>query len=274
MVHWSLPSMAVLSSKEGGFINAPSLREVYRKSFLNDQSHLVFFHRIFAFHCMRPPHLPQVLFACKSVARFIGIFILSLAVMASALQLDTFSPMCTTLGCDVVGENDAISSHSQTLPENPVKVGCCACVRRRKDPNAKSKSKSRSCSMFKNHQNSPKRCIGAYLRFIWLDALLLLLFGVLILGLHFAPNNRHDLPLMPFWTQVPIIGNFTVNGLDLRAPVEFLYPYRKSPLSDLACAVVVTLVPIIVIGLFQLKICSVWDFNAGQIGTLKAVTTT
>ena len=196
--------------------------------------------------------------------------------MASALPLDTISPTCTqtstTSGCDEIGEDGVVLSCSQSLPEKPVTVGCCTCIRRRKDRDAK--SKSRSCCMFKNHRNDKRHCLQVYLRFIWVDALMLLLFGILITGLHFAPNNRHDLPLMPFWTQVPIIENFTVQNLDLRIPTEFLFPYRKAPLSDLACAVVVTLVPIIVIALFQLKICSVWDFNAGQFGTLKAVTTT
>jgi hypothetical protein len=193
--------------------------------------------------------------------------------MALALQLDTVSPTCTTSASpyEVVEEDNAASTHSQILPEKPVKVGCYACVRRRKKPDSKP---SRSCFMFKNHQNRAKYCIRAYLRFIWLDSLLLLLFGILILGLHFASNNRHDLPLMPFWTQVPVVGNVTGQDLDLRAPIEFLYPYRKSPLSDLACAVLVVLVPIVVIGLFQLKIYSVWDFYAGQLGTFKAVTTT
>jgi hypothetical protein len=219
---------------------------------------------------MRPPHIRQVLFVCKSVALFIGILVLSLAVMASALQSDT--PTGTTPGFDAIGEHCVASSHSQSLPEKPAKGGCCACVRKRNDRDTG--SKNRSCRMFKNHQKSKKHCIRAYLRFIWVDALLLLLFGIVILGLHFAPNNRHDLPLMPFWTQVPITGNFTAQNLDLRTPTEFLFPYRKTPLSDLACAVAVTLIPILVIALFQLKICSVWDFNAGQFGTLKAVTTT
>jgi hypothetical protein len=78
---------------------------------------------------------------------------------------------------------------------------------------------------------------------------------------------------MPFWTQVPLIGNIT-GDLDFRAPSEFLYPYQKTPLSDIVCAVIVTAIPIIIIGLFQLKISSAWDFHAGQVGILKAVTTT
>jgi hypothetical protein len=223
---------------------------------------------------MRPRYVLEVSSACKKLlARFVGVLISLLATMATALQLATVSPVSTMSSFDIIEEDDIISSQSQPPPEEPVKAGCCACMPKRKNRDTDSKFKSpRGCRM-KNHQNTAKGCISAYLHYIWVDTLFLAIFGILILGLHFAPNNLKDPPLMPFWTEAPFARNITGN-LDLRVPIEFLYPYRKTPLSDLACAVIVTIVPIIIIGLFQLRICSVWDFHAGQVGILKAVTTT
>lgn len=79
---------------------------------------------------------------------------------------------------------------------------------------------------------------------------------------------------MPFWSQVPLTPDTPIGHLDLRTPTEYLYPYRDSPLSDYVCSVLVSVVPIMVVGLFQIRVRSVWDFNAGQVGILKAVTTT
>ena len=224
---------------------------------------------------MRPHHLLQVSFVCKtSVAHFVRISILSLATMAATLQLATVSPVSTTSSLEVIEGHDVISSYSAPKSQKSVKVGCCACVRRRKNCEIDAKSKHPQNCRLKNHQNNAKGCIRAYLRFVWIDTVLLALFGFLMLGLHFAPNNLRDPPLMPFWTQVPVAGNITGQNLDLRAPIEFLYPHRKTPLSDLACAVIVTIVPIVIIAIFQLRVCSIWDFHAGQVGILKAVTTT
>ena len=131
-------------------------------------------------------------------------------------------------------------------------LGCCAVVRRSKNGTTPSRG-----YCFKNHQNKKRCCIISYLRSIWVDSLLLLLFGVLNLGLHFAPNNRHDLPLMPLLIQSPAAGNVKSQNMDLRVPVEYLFPYKESPLSDLMGTVLVGLVPVIVIGSFQLKLCSV-----------------
>jgi hypothetical protein len=46
------------------------------------------------------------------------------------------------------------------------------------------------------------------------------------------------------------------------------------PLPTRGCAVVVVLVPLLVIGMFQIKTWSLCDFHAGVVGLLKAVVST
>ena len=219
---------------------------------------------------MRPHYLSTVIFVCnEQITRFVGLYIPSLTVMSSALEVDDVSPTCTTQGPEVVEGNDSVLRGPSTFPEKPIESRFSACICRLKDKFKPSRSYS-----FKKHHNIKKRCIVAYLHFIWMDSLSLPLFGLLILGLHIIPNHRHDLPLMPIWIQDSVLANITRQDLDIRAPVEFMFPYQKSPLSDLVCAVAVHVVPIIVIALFQLRVRSLWDFYAGQLGILKAVTTT
>lgn len=127
---------------------------------------------------------------------------------------------------------------------------------------------ARACYTFRNHQNTIQGCIGAYLRFVWVDALVIHLFGILVIVFKFVPNSIDDRPQMPFRTHA------TGENLDLRFPTDFLYPYQDPPLSEFQCSIIFAVVPIAVIGLFQLRTRSIWDYHAGQIGTFRALTTT
>ena len=223
---------------------------------------------------MRSRYSLRVYFFCKSVAHCIAFHVLSLATMSNTSELAFAEPIAIPSTFEGIGEDDVASSPIQSYHEKPAQAGYCACGRRRRKSRENSAKSQHSLGFrLKNHQNTAIHCIAAYLRFTWLDTLLLALFGILVLGLNFAPNNFRNPPLMPFWTEVPLVGKVTIDK-DLRVPVEFLYPYQKSPLSNMACAGMVTVVPIAIIALFQLRIRSVWDFHAGKLGVLKAVTTT
>jgi hypothetical protein len=195
--------------------------------------------------------------------------------MAPIVQLATISPVCCTTtgsGFNTVEEDETLSprSHPRSQSEKPVKAGCYACIRGHKnrnlDPNSKASRKA--------EKKATRARIKALLRYTWIDNLVLFIFGIIILCLYWAPNNLRNPPVIPIWPAIPVDGTTKGKFLNLRAPTEFQYPWQKSPLNDIVCAVIITAVPIIVIALFQLRIRSCWDFHAGQLGVLKAVTTT
>jgi hypothetical protein len=224
------------------------------------------------FHHIHPYHFLQVSFVYKKLAiRIAGISISSLAVMAATFPFATVSPICTSSNIEIHQEDETLSSRSQPQSEKPVKAGCCARVHRHKNRNVDTSLKaSRKAQLRK----AAKDRVVEYLRYTWIDSLILAIFGIIILCLYWAPNNLRSAPLIPIWPAVPVNGSTAGKFLDLRAPTEFQYPWQKSPLNDIVCAVIITVVPIIVIAFFQLKVRSCWDFHAGQLGVLKAVTTT
>lgn len=52
------------------------------------------------------------------------------------------------------------------------------------------------------------------------------------------------------------------------------YLHLPAPFSDLLCGFLVALMPITVIGLFQLRLRSLDDFRSGTVGVLKGVAAT
>jgi diacylglycerol diphosphate phosphatase/phosphatidate phosphatase len=163
-------------------------------------------------------------------------------------------------------ENETISTHYQAHSEKPVKAGCCSHVRKHPKGNASPNALVKKAT---------KAQMKLYLRYTWIDALILAIFGLIILGLYWAPNNLRNSPLLPIWPAVAMDGTVVPGRfLDLRAPAEYEYPWQKSPLNDFVCALIITLVPILMIALFQIKVRSTWDFHAGHVGILRAVTTT
>lgn len=226
---------------------------------------------------IRPHLVPEVSLVCKkSTIRIALISILSLAAMAANTQLAIVSPAYRTTHArssfEIVEDDETLSprSHPQTQSETPVKVGCCTCIRKRKNR----KNDANTKASRKAQQKAMRARIKAFIRYTWIDTLVLFVFGIVILCLYWAPNNLRNPPVIPIWPALPRDGNTTGKLVDLRAPTEFQYPWQKSPLSDMVCAVIITTVPIVVIALFQLRIRSCWDFYAGQLGVLKAVTTT
>ena len=191
--------------------------------------------------------------------------------MAPNFQLATVSPVSTSSNVEIIEEDEIPSPHCLPQSEKPVKAGCCVCIRRHKPRNIDANSKASRKALLKR---AARARIILFLRYTWIDTLVLFIFGIIILCLYWAPNNLRNPPVIPIWPRVPVDGNTCGKFLDLQAPTEFQYPWQKSPLNDIVCAVIITMVPIVVIGLFQLKIRSCWDFHAGQLGVLKAVTTT
>jgi hypothetical protein len=221
---------------------------------------------------MRPHHFLQVSLVCKRlVIHIAGVSVLFLAIMAPNFQLAAVLPVSTSSNVEIIEDDEILSPHSQPQSEKPVRAGCCACIGRHKTRSVDANSKASRKAQLKR---AARARIILFLRYTWIDTLVLFIFGIIILCLYWAPNNLRTPPVIPIWPRVPVDGNTCAKFLDLRAPTEFQYPWQKSPLSDIVCAVIITVVPIVVIGLFQLKIRSCWDFHAGQLGVLKAVTTT
>jgi hypothetical protein len=83
-------------------------------------------------------------------------------------------------------------------------------------------------------------------------------------------KDRHVVPMLPSIT--PFSTPRHIESYQL--PVGISYPWVKEPLPTHGCALVVVLAPLLVIGLFQIKTWSVWDFHAGVVGLLKGVVST
>ena len=221
---------------------------------------------------MRPCHLLQVSFTCKRFAVHVaGHSRLFLAAMASNFQFVHGSPVSSPSNVEIVEEGEALSPCSRPQSEKPAKPGCCGCIRKRNTRSVDANSKASRAAHLKR---APRARIILFLRYTWIDTLILCISGIVVLCLYWAPNNLRNPLVIPIWPRSPVNGSPGGMSLDLGTPTEFQYPWQKSPLNDIVCAVIITIVPIVVIGLFQLKIHSCWDFHAGQMGILKAVTTT
>jgi diacylglycerol diphosphate phosphatase/phosphatidate phosphatase len=108
---------------------------------------------------------------------------------------------------------------------------------------------------------------------IWLDYFYILLFASITLIIWRMPIYYFDDRL------VPMSGSADANSfegleLKLQAPLELAFPWRSEPLSSLACGMIVMLTPLLIVGMFQIKLRSLCDFHAGISGAFKAVVAT
>jgi hypothetical protein len=132
-------------------------------------------------------------------------------------------------------------------------------------------SNSYSPSLRRGH--AMRRGRAAYIQVVWLEYLCLSVVAAFTLGLYCTPTYYKD------YRVVPMLPSITPSGISqpfgqFQLPLEISYPLVGEPLPTRGCAVVVVLVPLLVIGMFQIKTWSLWDFHAGVVGLLKAVVST
>ena len=106
-----------------------------------------------------------------------------------------------------------------------------------------------------------------------LDYLYILLFVPVTLVVWKLPVYAFDARLVPAFLRAEADA-FGGSELDFRFPLELAFPWRPEPISSLACGVMVVLSPLLVAGVFQIRLRSVGDFHAATSGALKAVVTT
>jgi hypothetical protein len=132
---------------------------------------------------------------------------------------------------------------------------------------------SNSYSPSLRHGHAMRRGCAAYIQVVWLEYLCLSVVAAFTLGLYCTPTYYKD------YRVVPMLPSITPSGVSqpfgqFQLPLEISYPLVGEPLPTRGCAVVVVLVPLLVIGMFQIKTWSLWDFHAGVAGLLKAVVST
>lgn len=98
---------------------------------------------------------------------------------------------------------------------------------------------------------------------IWFDVCCLVTLTILLVAVFKLPQFQPSYRVMPMW---PSPDHTTMYG-----PREFSYPYFEPFVPSWACALVATLFPALVIGVFQISVRSWWDFYCGFFGNLKAV---
>ncbi len=120
---------------------------------------------------------------------------------------------------------------------------------------------------------STRKGIVTYVNAVAINQASLFVVIGLTVGILFAPMYQFAERKFHVW---PTSMNSTmlISTWDVRPPSDYGYPLQKEPLDSWACALIVVLVPWIVIGLFQIKLRSLWDFHAGCVGIAKAVIST
>ena len=130
-----------------------------------------------------------------------------------------------------------------------------------------------SCQPSTHRGNGRRSNWTTSIQVAWLEYTCLSAVAALTLSLYCTPmyyKDRHVVPMLPSIT--PFSTPRHIESYQL--PVGISYPWVKEPLPTHGCALVVVLAPLLVIGLFQIKTWSVWDFHAGVVGLLKGVVST
>ncbi|KAH8687203.1 phosphatidic acid phosphatase type 2/haloperoxidase [Tricladium varicosporioides] len=110
-----------------------------------------------------------------------------------------------------------------------------------------------------------------YLRIVWVDYFCILALMAVTVSIWRGPTFHIDYRIVPMRLMIPS-DNKSIQMF--QPPLELDYPWRPEPISSVACALVVTCIPIIITAIFQIRKPNVWDFHASGIGVLKAVVAT
>ncbi|KAE9375622.1 hypothetical protein N431DRAFT_403387 [Stipitochalara longipes BDJ] len=132
---------------------------------------------------------------------------------------------------------------------------------------------SNSCQLSPQRGYARRSDWTTYILVVWLDYVCLSVVAALTLGLYCTPmyyKDRHVVPMLPSITLFSTSRRFESYQL----PMGISYPWVKEPLPTYGCALAVVIVPLLVMGLFQIRTWSVWDFHTGVMGLLKAVVST
>lgn len=114
------------------------------------------------------------------------------------------------------------------------------------------------------------RRFGNYCKLIWHDAVFIALVALACAGIYELSLHQSSDRLFPLRPSRDEFGTV----YDLQPPPEYSYPWLPDPCSNSTCALLVTIIPIMIIGVFQLRFRSLPDFHAGLSGILKAVVVT
>ncbi len=123
------------------------------------------------------------------------------------------------------------------------------------------------------HKHARRRGWAAYLRVTWLEYLGLIVVAGLTLIVYCTPMVSKDHRVVSFVPSINL-SNKHQPFQEFQVPMEISYPWVKEPIPTFGCALVVVFVPLLVIGIFQIKTRSLWDLHAGVIGVLKALVST
>ena len=129
---------------------------------------------------------------------------------------------------------------------------------------------SYSCQLSSLRGNAGRINWATYIRIAWLDYVCLSVVAALTLSLYYTPMYYKDRHVV---LMIPSIALFSTSRHyeSYQLPMDISYPWVKEPLPTYGCALVVVLVPLLVIGIFQMKSWDLWGFHAGVVGLLKAV---
>jgi len=132
---------------------------------------------------------------------------------------------------------------------------------------------SYSCQLSPLRGNARRSNWATYIRVAWFDYVCLSVVAAFTLGLYCTPMYYKDRHVVPM---IPSIALFSTSRHveSYQLPMDISYPWVREPLPTYGCALVVVLVPLLVIGTFQIKSQNLWGFHAGVVGLLKAVVST
>ena len=123
------------------------------------------------------------------------------------------------------------------------------------------------------HKHARRRGWATYLRVTWLEYVCLVVVGGLTLGVYCTPMFRKDHRVVSLMPSINL-SNKDQPFQEFQVPMDISHPWVKEPVPTFSCALVVVFVPLLMIGIFQLKTRSLWDLHAGVMGVLKALAST
>jgi diacylglycerol diphosphate phosphatase/phosphatidate phosphatase len=124
-----------------------------------------------------------------------------------------------------------------------------------------------------SRKHARRRGWVTYFRVTWLEYLGLIVVAGLTLGVYCTPMFSKDHRVVSLVPSINL-SNKDQPFQEFQVPMDISHPWVKEPIPTFGCALVVVFVPLLVIGIFQIKTRSLWDLHAGVMGVLKALVST